>query len=169
MFGGGPLAIVDEALNPAIPSILYTWYWYSGEEGGHALVGLLFGRVSPAGRLPVTFPLSDAQLPAVLQRVDARAARPHLPLHHRHTLYSFGYGLSYTTFIYHTLGGQGGILSVQRVRPGEQVTVEVRVGVTNAGAVKAAEVVQAYVSVLPFTFIPGQHSPSSLPRTQLSA
>ena len=58
---------------------------------------------------------------------------------------------------------------MQRVRPGEQVTVEVRVGVTNAGAVKAAEVVQAYVSVLPFTFIPGQHSPSSLPRTQLSA
>ena len=166
LFGGGPIAIVDEALNPAIPSILFTWY--SGEEGGDALANLLFGQTSPTGRLPVTFPLSDAQLPSYYN--ESMMAAPGRSYRYSTVvpLYAFGYGLTYSAFLYHALGGQG-ILSVRRVRVGEEARVAVLVGVTNVGGSISAEVVQAYVSVLPFTSIPGQHSPPSLPRTQLSA
>ena len=71
--------------------------WYPGEEGGRAIAGVVFGRVNPAGRLPVTFPASYDDLPpiesyAVEGRTYRYAEKP--PLH------PFGYGLSYTTFSY---------------------------------------------------------------------
>ena len=79
---------------PAIVDI-----WYPGEEGGHAVADILFGDYNPAGRLPITFPAHEAQLPLVYNhkptgRGDDYNNLSGLPL------FPFGYGLSYTRFEY---------------------------------------------------------------------
>ena len=76
--------------------------WYPGEEGGHAIADILFGDYNPAGRLPITFPLHEAQLPLVYNhkptgRGDDYNNLSGLPL------FPFGYGLSYSSFDYSDL------------------------------------------------------------------
>jgi len=76
--------------------------WYPGEEGGHAVASVLFGDADPAGRLPITFPISETQLPWVYNhkptgRGDDYNNLTGLPL------FPFGYGLSYTHFEYSDL------------------------------------------------------------------
>ena len=71
--------------------------WYPGEEGGHAVADVLFGDYNPSGRLPITFPISEAQLPLVYNhkptgRGDDYNNLTGLPL------FPFGFGLSYTRF-----------------------------------------------------------------------
>ncbi|HLF84081.1 MAG TPA: glycoside hydrolase family 3 C-terminal domain-containing protein [Blastocatellia bacterium] len=108
--------------------------WYPGEEGGTAIADVLFGDYNPAGRLPVTFYESVAQLPPF---EDYRMASRTYRYFAGEPLFPFGYGLSYTRFAY-------GKLEVPReVRSGENVAV--RVAVTNAGKVAGDEVVQLYV------------------------
>jgi beta-glucosidase len=76
--------------------------WYPGEEGGHAVASVLFGDEDPAGRLPISFPISEAQLPWVYNhkptgRGDDYNNLTGLPL------FPFGFGLSYTHFEYSDL------------------------------------------------------------------
>lgn len=122
--------------------------WYGGQEGGHALASILFGKVSPSGRLPVTFPKRFEDSPAAAnypgkdlkvkyaegiyvgyRYFDTKNVEPQFP---------FGFGLSYTTFKYSGL----------TVMP-EQVVgdapAEVSLKVTNTGKRAGAEVVQLYV------------------------
>ena len=166
--GGQPLAISPSVLSPAIPAILHTWY--GGEEAGTALADILFGARSPSGKLPVTFPLDDSQLPAYYN--DSLTAQP-CGRTYRYTtcvpLYSFGYGLSYAQFVYRQSDSTS-ILNVSHVSPSDTTTVvAVRADVSNvAGYADAEEVVMAYVSVIPFA-VAGQMSPPSLPRTELKA
>lgn len=80
-----------------VPAIVDVWY--PGEEGGHAVADVLFGDYNPAGRLPITFPVHEAQLPLVYNhkptgRGDDYNNLSGLPL------FPFGYGLSYTSFEY---------------------------------------------------------------------
>ena len=165
---GAPLAIGSSVLSPAIPAILHTWY--GGEEAGTALADILFGARSPSGKLPVTFPLDDSQLPAYYN--DSLTAQP-CGRTYRYTtcvpLYSFGYGLSYAQFVYRQSDSTS-ILNVSHVSPSDTTTVvAVRADVSNvAGYADAEEVVMAYVSVIPFA-VAGQMSPPSLPRTELKA
>lgn len=71
--------------------------WYPGARGGEAVADILFGRVSPSGRLPVTFYHNDDSIPDI---TDYRmAGRTYRYLKER-PLYPFGYGLSYTSFAY---------------------------------------------------------------------
>ena len=106
--------------------------WYPGEEGGAAVAEALAGDFSPAGRLPVTFYKSAADLPPFdVYTMAGRTYRyfPGTPL------YPFGYGLSYTTFAY----------SKARVEPsatGATVSAEVK----NRGNRESDEVVEVYVS-----------------------
>ena len=58
---GSPLALNEWHLSPSVVAIMQ--HWYSGEEGGHGLADLLFGDYSPSGRLPVSWPLDDSQIP----------------------------------------------------------------------------------------------------------
>ena len=58
---GSPLALNEWHLASNVLAIVQ--HWYSGEEGGHGLTDLLFGDYSPSGRLPVTWPLDDSQIP----------------------------------------------------------------------------------------------------------
>lgn len=108
--------------------------WYPGEQGGNAIADILFGDVNPAGRLPISIPRSVGQIPCYYSK------RPS----HDYTdesqfpLYSFGYGLSYTTFEYSDL----------RLKPGDNDTVYQTVSCTvkNTGTRDGEEVVQLYIN-----------------------
>lgn len=146
LFNGRPLAL--SALDATVPAILEMWF--PGTEGGSAAAELLFGVANPCGKLTMSFPFSAGQCPIYYDRVEtgrpcwrtvtrptARYASayldcPTLPL------YSFGYGLSYTTF---TLSDM--TVSDRAVSAEHPVTVSVRL--KNAGTVDGSEVVQLYM------------------------
>jgi beta-glucosidase len=128
---GSALALNWE--NEHIPAILHAWY--PGEEGGNAVADVLLGTYNPAGRLPVTFYRSVADLPPFEDY--AMKGRTYRYFGGR-PLYPFGYGLSYATFEYSGLA-----LSQHAILPGESVNVSVTV--KNAGSRDGEEVVQLYV------------------------
>ncbi len=112
--------------------------WYPGEQGGNAIADVIFGDYNPAGRLPVTFVKSMAQLPSFTDyNMMGRTYR----FMEEEPQYRFGYGLSYTTFEYADLTISPGDLKVDTA--GE---VTVSVDVTNTGEHDGDEVVQLYVT-----------------------
>ena len=122
-----------------VPAILQVWY--PGTAGGAAVADLLFGDVSPAARLPFTWPRSVGQVPTYYARTTSQDPEnagqrywdePSTPL------YPFGHGLSYSTFSYADL-------RVDRPSVGLEDSVTVTATVTNTGAVDADEVVQLYL------------------------
>ena len=115
-----------------LPAILLAWY--PGQQGGNAVADVLFGDVSPAGRLPVTFYASADQLPPFADyAMEGRTYR-----YFRGTpLYPFGHGLSYTRFEYSGL-------ALSRPSVGAGDTLEVSLEVRNAGPRDGDEVVQLY-------------------------
>lgn len=109
--------------------------WYGGQETGNALADILFGRYNPAGRLPVTFYNSTADLPDFRDySMQNRTYR----YFDGEVLYPFGYGLSYNTYAYSDLQLPDTVAVGDSVR----VSVEVR----NRGRRAGDEVVQLYVS-----------------------
>ncbi|MDQ2819718.1 MAG: glycoside hydrolase family 3 C-terminal domain-containing protein [Pseudomonadota bacterium] len=149
---GGPVAMPWRADVAAILAA-----WYPGSGGGPAIAGVLFGRVNPSGRLPVTFPADEQQLPRPVQTdPDTTTSNPGMPrkgdilaidydiegsdvgyrwfAREKLTpLFPFGFGLSYTTFALSALRVTGFKASVQ---------------VANTGARTGAVVVQVYVEKL---------------------
>jgi beta-glucosidase len=109
--------------------------WYPGGEGGTAIAEVLFGDYNPAGRLPMTFPRTVADLPPFEHYSMAGRTYRYLE---KEPLYPFGYGLSYTTFEYSDMA-----LSPVRIRVGESVDASALV--TNTGSRGGDEVVQLYV------------------------
>jgi len=118
--------------------------WFLGVETGHALADVLFGDVSPSGKLPVTFPRVVGQVPIYYNHKNT--GRP--PSDQKYTskyidlpsspLFPFGLGLSYTTFTYRDVR-----LSAPSITPGD--TLKVAVTVSNSGEREGTEVVQLYV------------------------
>jgi beta-glucosidase len=141
-------AIAVEWAARTLPAILVAWY--PGQEGGHAIADVLFGRANPAGRLPVTFYRSAAQLPPFADYdMKGRTYR----YFEGDPLYPFGHGLSYTRFAYSDL----------RVEPpsaGAGDPVAVSVLVKNVGSRAGEEVVQLYARAL--------GAPRPMPRQQLA-
>lgn len=134
LFGGSPLAV--GWAHEHVPAILYAWY--PGQEGGTAIADVLFGDYNPAGRLPITFVKSLAQLPEFTDyRMRGRTYRYMT----EEPLYPFGYGLSYTSFGYDNLA-----LSKKSIAAGEELTVSVTV--ENTGKVPGDEVVEVYLEDL---------------------
>ncbi|MGA7316695.1 MAG: glycoside hydrolase family 3 N-terminal domain-containing protein [Silvibacterium sp.] len=129
---GRPLTIPWAKQN--IPAILEAWY--PGEFGGSAIAATLFGDNNPAGRLTITFPLSVAQLPDYYN-ADPSRVRKYIESSGE-PLFSFGYGLSYTSFRYDHL-------SVQPPPPGSHQDIKVTVDVTNTGDREGDEVAQLYL------------------------
>jgi beta-glucosidase len=116
--------------------------WYSGEEGGTAIGNTLSGKNNPAGRLPVTFYEGVHQLPRFEDySMKGRTYRYFTG----EPLWPFGYGLSYTSFVYGDLA-----LPTQSIAAGQPLNASIRV--TNAGSVAGDEVVQLY---LKFPNVPG--------------
>lgn len=131
LLNGGALSVTWADTH--VPAIVEAWY--PGQAGGTAVADVLFGDVSPAGRLPVTFYRSVDQLPPF----DDYAMRGRTYRYFTGAvLYPFGHGLSYTTFAYGALGVPA------RVEVGAPVAVSV--DVRNTGKIDADEVVQLYVS-----------------------
>ncbi|HEX8687028.1 MAG TPA: glycoside hydrolase family 3 C-terminal domain-containing protein, partial [Pyrinomonadaceae bacterium] len=131
LFSGGGVAV--NWADREVPAVVQAWY--PGEEGGSALADVLFGDYNPAGRLPVTFYKSAAQLPPFNDyRMEGKTYR----YFRGDPLYPFGHGLSYTRFEYR------GLKMKKTVKAGESVGVSAEV--RNAGAVEGDEVVQLYVT-----------------------
>ena len=111
--------------------------WYPGEQGGHAVADVLFGDENPAGRLPITFPMSEGQLPLYYNHKPTGRGDDYVDLTGM-PLFPFGFGLSYTTFEYSSL----------RIEPsatGTDGRTTVRCTVTNTGTRAGDEVAQLYV------------------------
>jgi beta-glucosidase len=111
--------------------------WYPGEQGGDAVADVLFGDVNPAGRLPITFPITEGQLPLYYDhkptgRGDDYVDSSGMPL------FPFGFGLSYTTFEYSSLA-----IDPAAIDPSGTATVSCTV--TNTGGRAGDEVSQLYI------------------------
>jgi beta-glucosidase len=111
--------------------------WYPGEQGGAAVAEALFGDHDPAGRLPITFPLSEGQLPLVYNHKPTGRGDDYTDLRGQ-PLFPFGYGLSYTTFDYSNLR-----IDPPVVAPGQSATASFVL--TNTGLREGDDVVQLYV------------------------
>jgi beta-glucosidase len=129
---GSPLTIPE--LAQSVPAILDGFYL--GEETGTAVADVLFGDVSPAGRLPVSVPRALGTIPAYY---DYKPSARRLYLFEQPgPQWPFGYGLSYTTFRYDNL-----VVKPEKIAPDGKTTVSVTV--TNSGQRASDEVVQLYI------------------------
>ncbi|MEX2717570.1 MAG: beta-glucosidase [Candidatus Sigynarchaeota archaeon] len=137
----GGSAFITENVRDVVPAMLMAWY--PGMEGGAAIADIVFGKVNPSGKLPVTFPKSTDQLPFFdmwareidygyyhgYRLLDKKGAHPAFP---------FGHGESYTTF---QLANPR--LDSDRVRSSGTITA--LVDVRNTGIRAGDEIVQVYV------------------------
>ena len=138
--------------------------WYAGSKGAEALANILFGKVNPSAKLPITFPITEGDLPnphvvkpspeLLTERAMTRSgeARPTFSVRYgeglevgyewydaekKPVLYPFGYGLSYTTFSYSDL--------TAKIEAGRVVKVSFRV--KNTGSRAGTEIAQVYASL----------------------
>jgi len=111
--------------------------WYPGEEGGHAVADILFGDADPGGRLPISFPISEAQLPWVYNHTPTGRGDDYNNLSGL-PLFPFGYGMSYSHFTYSGLMLDKTVMGV-----GDSAVLRCRV--TNDGGRDGDEVVQLYL------------------------
>jgi len=118
-----------------VAAVLFAWY--PGEEGGNAVADVLFGDSDPAGRLPITFPVAEGQLPLVYNHKPTGRGDDYLDLTGQ-PLFPFGFGLSYTAFEYSNLG-----IEPAEIAAGGSAVVRCRV--KNVGDRAGDEVVQLYV------------------------
>jgi len=149
---GKPIVILINAGRPLVidwiadnmPTIVYTWWL--GSEAGNALADVLFGDYNPSGKLPMSFPRTEGQIPIYYNHFNTgrpsinedkiyKSAYIDLPTTPK---FPFGYGLSYTTFEYSDLK-----LSQKTMKNTESITVSVNI--KNTGSVKGEEVVQLYL------------------------
>jgi beta-glucosidase len=111
--------------------------WYPGEEGGHAVADILFGDYDPAGRLPITFPLDESQLPLVYNHKPTGRGDDYYNLSGL-PLFPFGFGLSYTTFEYSNM-------QLHQNNINQKDSVVVTCTIRNTGSKDGDEVVQLYI------------------------
>jgi beta-glucosidase len=136
LVNGSPLIINDLMESENVGAILEAWY--PNEQGGEAVVDILFGDYNPAGRLPLTWPVDESQLPDYGDMSMAGRTYRYLPTEPEfEPMKPFGFGLSYTEFAYSNL-----VLEEAEVGTCDGVTFTV--DVTNTGLVDGDEVVQAY-------------------------
>ncbi len=119
--------------------------WHLGSEAGHAIADVLFGDYNPSGKLPVSFPRRAGQLPLYYNHKSTGRPGPldevfwsHYTDTSNDPLFPFGYGLSYTTFIY-------SVPRLDRTELAHDGQLQVSVTVSNSGVRAGAEVAQLYV------------------------
>ncbi|MDR1420420.1 MAG: glycoside hydrolase family 3 C-terminal domain-containing protein [Treponema sp.] len=128
--GGSPIAIPEDIADAII------FAWYPGEKGGEALAGIIFGDVVPSGKLPLTFPASTSQLPPYEDY--SLTGRTYRYMTEK-PLYPFGFGLSYTSFRFDSIG----LSSPSIAKDG---LVKAVVKISNTGKRDGEEVIQIYIS-----------------------
>ncbi len=141
LMNGRPLTVNWLADNA--PGLLEAWQ--PGSEGGNAVADVLFGKVNPSGKLPVTFPRSVGQIPIYYNELaTGRPADPANKYTSKYLdiantpLYPFGYGLSYTNFAFSKLS-----FSAKSISAKGKVTV--RANITNTGTKAGVDVAQLYI------------------------
>jgi beta-glucosidase len=142
LFNGRPLTLTD--VDASSPAILEAWF--PGVEAGNAVADALFGKVNPGGKLPVSFPRALGQIPIYYNHeptgrpcdTTSKYNSRYRDLPACDPLYTFGFGLSYTTFSVTNLR-----LSTQSVSKNGKVTASV--DVVNTGRRAGDEVVQLYI------------------------
>lgn len=127
--------------------------WYGGNETGNAIADVLYGRVNPSAKLPLTFPRHLFQNPAFLNFRSERGRVLYgedVYVGYRYyeklgvaPMFPFGHGLSYTTFGYSDL--KVSLSQVEVPSSSSQVSINVRCSIENTGHREGAEVVQAYI------------------------
>jgi len=150
---GKPIILMVNAGRPLIfnwasdniPAIMYTWWL--GTEAGNSIADVLFGTVNPGGKLPMSFPRTEGQIPVYYNHFNTgRPAKNNTDRNYvsayidldNDPKYPFGYGLSYTDFKYSDM-----ILSAVNLT-GNQ-TLNISVTVSNTGKYDGEEVVQLYI------------------------
>lgn len=153
MATGKPVVVMISAGRPLIfnwtadhvPAIVYTWWL--GTEAGNAMADVLFGDYNPSGKLPMSFPRTEGQIPIYYNYYNTgrpatsdsdrfyRSAYIDLSIHPK---YPFGHGLGYSKFEY-----SGIRLSKKQFKPGEKM--DAIVTVRNTGEYDGEEVVQLYI------------------------
>lgn len=132
-----PLIVVITSGNPLIIPEVYEmadaviYAWYSGEQGGNAVADIIFGDVSPSGRMPFTVPYSVDDLPAYDNYSMVGRTYRYME---KEPLFPFGFGLSYSSFEYSAISSQV-----------EDNTLVVSAKIKNTGKVEAEEVAQLYI------------------------
>jgi beta-glucosidase len=111
--------------------------WYPGEEGGNAVAAALFGDVNPGGKLPLTFPISEGQVPLYYNNKPTGRGYDYVD-RTGNPQFAFGTGLSYTTFEYGDLMLSAGSMS-------KEGAIRASIDVRNTGSRKGDEVVQLYI------------------------
>lgn len=148
LFTGRPLALTNvKDIPDAILNV-----WFPGSEAGSAISDVLFGKVNPSGKLPMTFPRSLGQVPIyynakntgrpldqkLVDKCEYQRFRSNYMDECNTPLYPFGFGLSYTKFNYSDV-------TVSNANPKGNQTIQASVTVTNSGNYDGAEVVQLYI------------------------
>ena len=150
---GKPIVVLINAGRPMVfnytadnaSAILYTWWL--GSEAGDAIADVLFGDYNPSAKLPITFPLSVGQIPIYYSHFNT--GRPAVSDDNRfynssyndlsiYPKYEFGFGLSYSTFVYSNM-----LMSKKKMNVNDQI--EVSVTITNTGQYDGEEIVQLYL------------------------
>ena len=150
---GKPVVVLISAGRPLVfnwiadnvPAIVYTWWL--GTQAGNAIADVLFGDYNPSGKLPITFPRNEGQIPIYYNYLSTGrpfksdtdntyvTAYTDLPNSPR---YVFGYGLSYTSFQY-------GAVQLNTNALSKDQKLQVKITVTNTGKYAGEEVVQLYL------------------------
>ncbi|MDP3679279.1 MAG: beta-glucosidase BglX [Flavobacterium sp.] len=150
---GKPVVVLINAGRPLVfnwtadnvPAIAYTWWL--GSEAGNAIADVLFGDYNPSGKLPMSFPREEGQIPIYYNHFNTGRPAPNETASNYVSAYTdlknsprfpFGFGLSYTTFEYSDLK-----LSKNKIKSTESIAVSLNV--KNSGKVAGEEVVQLYL------------------------
>lgn len=141
VMNGRPLILkdVDENSDAVLEA------WWLGTQTGHALADIIYGDYNPSGKLPISFPRNEGQIPIYYNpKTTGRPINPNDKYTTKYLdvpntpLYSFGYGLSYTTFTYSNP-------STSKVSFSDADQITISVNVTNSGNYDGEEVVQLYI------------------------
>lgn len=144
MINAGRPLVFDWA-SENIPTIVYTWWL--GTEAGNSIADVLFGKINPGGKLPMTFPRTEGQIPIYYNHYNTgRPAKNNTDRNYvsayidldNDPAYPFGFGLSYTKFQYSDVN-----VSATKLKGNQTLTASVTL--TNSGNYDGEEVVQLYI------------------------
>ncbi|MHA2429502.1 MAG: beta-glucosidase, partial [Promethearchaeota archaeon] len=146
LINGGPIGMEDWI--DKVPVLVEAWY--PGMEGGHAIANILFGDVNPSGKLPVSFPKKLSDSPAhkslktypgndkVYYQEGIYVGYRYFEKYNIEPLFPFGYGLSYTEFIYENL-------EIDKFKFAKGEVINISIDIINSGEYPGAEIVQLYI------------------------
>jgi beta-glucosidase len=130
ILGGSPIDLTE--VHEVADAVIIGWY--PGEQGGNAIADVIFGDVSPSGKLPLTYPKSVEQIPPYDNYTMKGRTYKYME---KEPQYPFGFGLTYTSFEYS---------EIQVNHNGDNISISAKV--KNTGDVKSEEVVQLYSTTM---------------------